>query len=182
MEDNNSQNFAPKGSVVSTIPPGSGMIIMAHSNIEAYRNTIRNHKTLGIALNSWLFTGLPFSSEEFDPFSSNIYLHDNEISGSPGPTDMSTEFGQLISVLAQGTPVDLITDGIFKPSAIDADGNPQGYCFTNNGESLRFLNLNAGLGASPAEMMQNQSTDLAPFDCSLPAFDTSEHDTWLRSE
>lgn len=182
MEDNNGENFAPKGSVVSTIPPGSGMIIMAHSNIEAHRNTIRNHKTLGIALNSWLFTGLPFSSEEFDPFSSNIYLHDNEISGNTGPTDMSTEFGQLISILAQGTPVDLITDGIFKPTAVDAAGNPQGYCFVNNGESIRFLNLNAGLGASPGEMMLNQSTDLSPFDCTLPEFDTSEHDRWLEAD
>ena len=32
MEDNNGENFAPEGMVVSTIPPGSGMIIMSHSN------------------------------------------------------------------------------------------------------------------------------------------------------
>ena len=31
MENNNGENFAPKGMVVSTIPPGSGMIIMSHS-------------------------------------------------------------------------------------------------------------------------------------------------------
>ncbi len=182
MEDNNGENFAPEGMVVSTIPPGSGMIIMSHSNIEAYENTIRNHKTLGIAVNSWLFTGVPFQSDEFDPYSSNIYLHDNVISENSGPVDVSTEYGQLITGILGAEPVDLMTDGIFKPSSVDAQGNPQGYCFKNNGENLRFVNLNAGLGGAPEEMAQNKSSDLSPFDCELPVFDTSEHDSWLVAE
>ncbi len=180
MEDNNGENFAPKGMVVSTIPPGSGMIIMSHSNIEAYENTIRNHNTLGIAVNSWLFTGVPFQSEEFDPFSSNIYLHDNVISDNSGPVDVSTEYGQLITGILGPEPVDLIIDGIFKPTAVDAAGNPQGYCFKNNGENIRFVNLNAGLGGAPEEMAQNKNSDLSLFDCELPPFDTSAHDSWLN--
>ena len=179
MEDNNGENFAPEGMVVSTIPPGSGMIIMAHSNIEAYNNTIRNHKTLGVAVNSWLFTGVPFESEAFDPFSSNIHLHDNVISDNTGPVDTTTEYGQLLTAISGGEPIDLLTDGIFKPSSIDSQGVPQGYCFKSNGENLSFVNLNAGLGASPEDMLKNKSDDLSPFDCELPAFDTSEHDTWL---
>ncbi|MBO6574209.1 MAG: right-handed parallel beta-helix repeat-containing protein [Rhodothermales bacterium] len=181
MEENNSENFAPKGSVVSTIPPGSGMIIMAHSNIEAYNNQIRGHKTLGIALNSWLFTGLPFQSEDFDPFSTNIYLHNNVIEGNEGPTDMSSEYGQLITALGQGQPVDIITDGIFSPASLDASGIPQGYCFRENGD-IRFLNLNAHLGTAPEDLMRNMSSELGPFDCELPTFDTSNHDAWLASE
>ncbi|MEO0341588.1 MAG: parallel beta-helix domain-containing protein, partial [Bacteroidota bacterium] len=165
MENNNGKNFAPKGMVVSTIPPGSGMIIMSHSNIEAYNNTIKNHKTLGIAVNSWLFTGVPFESPEFDPYCTNIYLHDNIISGNQGPTDTSTDFGQLFTAVNGGEPVDIVIDGIFKPSTLDENGRPRGYCFTNNGDNISFMNLNAAMGASPEEMMKNKTTDRSPFDC-----------------
>jgi hypothetical protein len=179
MEDNNGENFAPKGMVVSTIPPGSGMIIMSHANIEAYNNTIRNHKTLGIAVNSWLFTGIPFKSEKFDPYCSNINIHDNNISGNTGPADTTTEYGQLLSAILEGEPVDLVTDGIFKPTSVDENGNLTGYCFRNNGSAIRFLNLNAGLGVSPEEIMKNMDSDISPFQCDLPQFDTGKHDDWL---
>ena len=179
MEENNGKNFAPKGMVVSTIPPGSGMIIMSHSNIEAHHNTIKNHKTLGIAVNSWLFTGVPFKSEEFDPYCSNINLHDNKISGNVGPTDTSTDYGQLLTAVLGGQPVDIITDGIFKPSTIGENGQFTGYCFKNNGDDIKFVNLNVGMGDAPADIMKNMSTDLNPFDCELASFDTSEHDKWL---
>ena len=179
MEGNNGKNFAPKGMVVSTIPPGSGMIIMSHSNIEAHHNTIKNHKTLGIAVNSWLFTGVPFESKEYDPYCTNINLHDNTISGNVGPTDNTTDYGKLFTAVLGGEPVDLITDGIFKPSSLDENGNPKGYCFKNNGNDIKFVNLNAGKGDSPEEMMKNMDTDLSKFDCDLPSFDTSEHDKWL---
>ena len=179
MEDNNGKNFAPKGMVVSTIPPGSGMIIMSHSNIEAHHNVIKNHKTLGIAINSWLFTGIPFKSKEFDPYCTNINLHDNVISDNVGPTDNSTDYGKLLTVVLEGKPADLLTDGIFKPTSMDKNGNPKGYCFKNNGDNIRFVNLNAGLGGSPEEIIKNMDTNLSKFDCSLPNFDTSEHDKWL---
>ena len=181
MEDNNGENFAPEGMVVSTIPPGSGMIIMSHSNIEAYDNTINNHKTLGIAVNSWLFTGVPFESDEFDPYSTNINIHDNTITGNTGPVDVTTEYGQLITAVLGGEPVDLIIDGIFKPSSIDEQGNPTGYCFKNNGDNLKFVNLNAAAGTSPEAIMQHMDSDISKFQCDLPEFDTSEHDQWLSA-
>ena len=179
MENNNGKNFAPKGMVVSTIPPGSGMIIMSHSNIEAHNNTIKNHKTLGVAVNSWLFTGVPFKSKEFDPYCTNINLHDNVITDNAGPADTSTDYGKLLTAVTGGEPVDLLTDGIFKPSSMDEKGNPIGYCFKNNGDNIRFLNLNAGMGASPEEIIKNKNSDLSKFNCELPDFDTSEHDKWL---
>ena len=179
MDGNNGKNFAPKGMVVSTIPPGSGMIIMSHSNIEAHHNTITNHKTLGIAVNSWLFTGVPFKSEEFDPYCSNINLHDNVISGNVGPTDSTTDYGKLFTAVTGGEPADLVTDGIFKPSSLDENGQPIGYCFKNNGENIKFINLNAGMGATPEEIIKNMDNDLSKFDCELSSFDTSDHDKWL---
>lgn len=175
MENNNGENFAPKGMVVSTIPPGSGMIIMSHSNIEAHDNTIRGHKTLGIAVNSWLFTGQPYESEKFDPFATNINVHDNVIEGTAGPADISTDYGKLIHAALDGKAYDFVIDGIFKP------GEAPSYCFKNNGD-VSFVNLNAGLGADPVSIRKNLNHDISIFDCELPNFDTSDHDAWLAAE
>lgn len=180
MENNNGENFAPKGMVVSTIPPGSGMIIMAHSNIEMYNNTIKNHKTLGIGINSWLFTGMPFESKDYDPFCSNINIHDNTITETQGVIDTTTDFGKLLTALLASQPVDIVTDGIFKPESYNENGLPTGYCFKNNG-NITFINLNAGKGSNPEEMARNMNNDLSIFDCSIAPFDTDEHDNWLNT-
>lgn len=172
IENNNGENFAPKGMVVSTIPPGAGMFLMSHSNIEVYNNTYIGHKTFGLAVNSWLFTGIPFESEEFDPFCTNIEVHDNVFKGTQGPCDNTTENGKVLTAVLGGKAYDIIIDGIFKP------GEPHSYCFKNNGD-VTFANLNAGMGPDPESIMKNLSHDIEPFNCDLIDFDTSEHDDWL---
>ena len=180
MEDNNGENFAPAGMVVSTIPPGSGMIIMSHSNIEMYNNTIKGHKTLGIAINSWLFTGIPYKANEFDPFATNIHIHDNVIEGVEGNTDVTTDFGKLITQVLDNTAYDIIIDGIFKPGSAQENGAPSSYCFSNNG-NISFVNLNAAMGKGMEEIGKYVDHDLAKFNCTLPVFDTASHDDWLAS-
>lgn len=175
MENNNGENFAPKGMVVSTIPPGSGMIMMSHKNIEVYNNKIIGHKTLGIAVNSWLFTGVPYESEDFDPYCSNINIHNNEITGTQGPADMTTDFGKLITAVMDGKAYDIVIDGIFKP------GEPMSYCFSNNGE-ISFINLNAAKGMEPEDMIKNQDHDLEMFNCDGAMVNTDGHNTWLSKE
>lgn len=180
MEDNNGENFAPKGMVVSTIPPGTGMFIMSHSNIEVHDNVIKGHKTLGLAVNSWLITGIPFESEEFDPYSTNIYIHDNVIKSPDATPDTSTDMGRLVTGVLGGKIYDIVIDGIFKPSTIGKEGPPTTYCFQNNGD-ITFVNLNAGKGMDPAQMIQNLEFDIGLYNCALPNFDTSQHDDWLAA-
>lgn len=179
MENNNGENFAPKGMVVSTIPPGTGMFVMSHSNIDIHDNIIKGHNSVSIAVNSWLFTGIPFKSEKFDPYSTNVHIHDNEITTGEGPVDSSTDFGKLMTGVL-GKPYDIIVDGIFKPGSEQANGKPTSYCFTDNGD-VSFVNLNAGKSIDPAEMVKNLEYDISIFDCSLPIFDTKEHDAWIAS-
>jgi len=181
MEDNNGPNFSKPGIVVNTLPSGAGMIIMAHNDIEVYNNTITNHKSMGIGINSWLFTGLPFESKDYDPFCNNISIHDNKITGVKGPPDTSTDFGKLISALFQGESYDIIIDGIFNPATLDENGNPSGICIKNNGD-ISFRNLNAGMGSDPAQMMKNMNDDISKFNCDLPSMDLSGYDKWLAAK
>ncbi|HFA47646.1 MAG TPA: hypothetical protein ENJ95_01360 [Bacteroidetes bacterium] len=176
IENNNSPNFAAEGTVVATLPPGTGLTIMAHREIEAFNNTIRGHHTVAISMVSWLFTGQPYQSKEYDPFCAKIFVHDNILENNKGAMDMTTDFGKLLTAVAQGQTVGIAIDGIFNPEKYGKDGEV--VCFKNNGESS-FLNLNAGMGSTPNEIMKNKSTDISPFDCSLGALDISGHDAWL---
>ena len=179
IENNNHPNFAAAGTVVATLPPGSGLTIMAHREIEAYNNTIRGHHTVAISMVSWLFTGQPFKSEEYDPFCAKIYVHDNILENNQGAMDMTTDFGKILTAVAQGQTVGIAIDGIFNPEKYGKDGEV--VCFKNNGE-VSFLNLNAGMGGTPNEIMKNKSTDISPFDCSLETMDISGHDAWLAQK
>ena len=181
IEDNNGENYAPKGMVVSTIPSGSGMIIMAHRNIEMYNNTIKNNKSLGIAINSWLLTGVPFKSKEYDPYCKNIYIHNNQISGTSGPIDQKSDFGKLISGVLQGKPSDILVDGIFSPETINAQGKISGICITDNG-NVSFACLNMFKGQKPEQIVKNITTEISQFNCKIDAFDTSCHNAWLPSD
>lgn len=172
MENNNGENFAPKGMIVSTLPPGTGMNIMAHSNIEVYNNTIKNHKTVGVMVNSWMITGQSYKSKEFDPYCTNVYIHGNKFIDNEGETDQTTDAGKLISGLFGNETYDILIDGIFKPN------EPMSYCFKNNGD-ISFANLNAAKGLAPEDMMKNLDHDISPFDCELPDFDTADHNAWL---
>lgn len=74
--DNNRANDGPPGSVVSDVPPGTGLLLFGSDNIEVYDNEFRGNKTTGTGLFS--LTTL-YSPDELDvaPHPENNYLHDN---------------------------------------------------------------------------------------------------------
>lgn len=50
LENNNLENFADPDMTAAFVPPGLGILVAASDENEIYNNTIRNHKTSGIAL------------------------------------------------------------------------------------------------------------------------------------
>ncbi|MFK8006614.1 MAG: parallel beta-helix domain-containing protein [Saprospiraceae bacterium] len=181
MEDNNGENFSKPGIVVNTLPSGTGMLIMAHKDIEVYNNTIKNHKSMGIGINSWIFTGQPFESKEFDPFCSNINIHDNVITETNGPAIPTTDFGKLLYAICGEESPDIIIVGIFNPATLDKNGKPTGFCFKNNGD-ITFRNMNAAMGATPEDIVKNMNDDISIFDCEMPSFELGDFDKWLAKK
>ncbi len=74
---NNHANFAPKGNTVATVPPGTGMMIMANDQVEVFNNSIEQNQTTGLAIVSYMITGLAIKDEKYDPFCESIHIHDN---------------------------------------------------------------------------------------------------------
>ena len=58
--NNNIENFGVKGSIISGVPKGTGVIIMATQDVNFYNNTIEDHVTNNLSVVSYLV----FAAEE----------------------------------------------------------------------------------------------------------------------
>ncbi len=169
---NNHVNFAtalneqPNGNTVTQIPPGSGLILMAAKEVEIFNNRIHDNKTVGIAISSYQITGFPTDAPNWSPFTSNIYIHDNDYKRSAQLPDLTKEFGQLISVYnshGKGKTQDIIYDGFWdKRLSPDIKTNPMNVCIREADMSqLHFTLFDLWEG----EENIKASNDYAPFDC-----------------
>jgi parallel beta-helix repeat protein len=107
---NNHENFAPKGNTVATIPPGTGVMIMANDKVEVFDNTIEQNQTAGLSIVSYMITQKPFKDELYDPFCESIFVHDNHFSGN-GAKPAGTLGGMLTQALGSPLP-DILYDGV----------------------------------------------------------------------
>ena len=159
--DNNHKNFAPEGGVVATLPPGTGMLVIAHKDVEIFNNQVTGYKTLGLGVISWFFTERPFETDNgFDPYFENIYVHNNIFSRKKAIPDLSKEFGKMINGLFIGKPQDIVVDGIFKDGV-------SSLCLQENGDNLRFANLNAENASSLGDLKKLLDRNMSAFDCEL---------------
>ncbi len=177
IHGNNNPNFAPAGNIVGLVPTGTGLMVMANDDVEAFHNTIVDNFTTDVVVASYQVTGLPFDDPQFDPLPQRNYIHDNTTERGKDYFFGGGELGIFASLLflfsADKVIPDLVYDGIAEnvlgqnPLPID-----QRNCFQNNvrrdGTVSTFgdLNLRARTGVPlPAGPISNDPT---PFDCSYP--------------
>lgn len=169
--DNNHKNFAtsigdgPNGNTVTMIPPGSGIVLLAAKEVEVYGNRILRNKTAGISIASYQVTGFPAEAPNWSPFTSDIYVHDNEYERNWYQfPDFSRELGKLILVYnAHGfaKSQDIIYDGIWDEKlSVSVDSNPMRVCIQEKEiENLRFTRFVLTNGADNIDSFK----DYQPF-------------------
>ncbi|HSP77569.1 MAG TPA: parallel beta-helix domain-containing protein [Myxococcaceae bacterium] len=158
---NNTDNFAPEGNIVATVPTGTGLMIMANDEVEVFGNKIRDNQTVNLAVVSYFVTNKPIKDKNYDPYPEAIYIHDNEFSGGgDSPT------GLVIKLLAlkMGKPFpDILYDGVVDKKKLTEQGvlpEDRRLCIRNNGDA-DFANMDA------ANDFENIRRELAPHDCAL---------------
>jgi parallel beta-helix repeat protein len=167
---NNHVNFAPKGNIVATVPPGTGVMIMANKEVEVFDNTIDKNQTAGLSIVSYLLTDKPLNDPKYDPFCESIYIHDNQFSDNGGKP--SGALGEML-VKAMGSPLpDILYDGIVDPKK-QVDGKlPEALAIRikDNGKA-GFANFDAiGLkAANEGKAKPNIVRDLKAYEGSRPA-------------
>ena len=75
--DNNTPNFGAPGSIVSGIPAGTGILVMAADDVIIEGNIISNNKTAGIIINDHSFATTITMDAESDPNSDRTMILDN---------------------------------------------------------------------------------------------------------
>jgi cytochrome c peroxidase len=94
VEDNNHPNFAHEGAIVATVPPGTGMMIMTADNTEVFDNTIRNNRTVGIALTSLYIIYSRDTTFDLGPIPENNWIHSNTFENNGyEPAGLAAELG-----------------------------------------------------------------------------------------
>jgi parallel beta-helix repeat protein len=155
---NNHKNFAPEGNIVGIVPPGTGIIILAAKNVEIFNNEITGHRTIGLAVASYYITEKPWDDANYDPYTYDVYIHDNKFERKRAIPDLSRDFGKLVNFLFPGKPQDIIYDGILDETRSDGP-NPMNICIQQQEEGLRFANVDA------ANEFKNVQQDIGVYDC-----------------
>ena len=108
--DNDTDNFAPEGNIVGEVPRGTGIIVMANSDVEIFNNVMSGNGTVNLSIVS-------YSDDTDDP---NYYPHPKRIQvygNTYGPSgfDPDLETGDLAKALyeiSNGNMPDIFWDGI----------------------------------------------------------------------
>ncbi len=181
--NNNLKNFGVKGSIVSAVPKGTGVIIMATQNVDFYQNTIKNHKTSNLSVVSYVLfaadqdpeasslsaaaeaqgiRGINSNFEQdkaYNAYPGNIYIHDNTFYNNRALPTLSNDFGKLWFFKNGASIPDIAYDGIL-PKGTKLQDPELKICIQNNGDaSFAYLDAEHDFEAF--------SNDLKPFDCSI---------------
>jgi parallel beta-helix repeat protein len=161
---NDHANFASKGTMVATVAPGTGLVILASRQVEAFQNHIQDNQTHSILIISFNITGRPIEDKEYDPIPDALYIHDNQITG--GGTNPQGDWSPMLTALLGKPLPDMIYDGVRPPKA----SRPPAIYFKNNGKAtfanLHWPQLNP---MDPMGSRKKVSRDLKSFEGELPA-------------
>lgn len=175
IRSNNHQNFAHPGNVVASIPPGTGMMILATRDIEITNNIFENNRTIGTGIISYELvaalnegntgedTPLSFQSVDnqyrldtlYDPYPDRLFIHGNVYRNKHWFPSRKHDIGKLFLFKFPFKTPDIAFDGI-RPE----DLGPLNLCIKNNGD-IRFANLDA------ANDFEGLNTDIDLHDCEV---------------
>ncbi|MFO0755467.1 MAG: parallel beta-helix domain-containing protein [Byssovorax sp.] len=161
VHDNNHENFGDPKTIVSAVPPGTGIIVMAADDVEVRDNTVTGNDSAGVLVVDYQLLSALVSGAKPDPNTDpdpeRISVHDNTFDNN-GMAPSSAL--QLIGVM----PLEnVLWDGISKSGV--PESNDAKFCLGSKGPYPSFrMFAGAHIGDK-----SKQSTDTTPYQCDLPA-------------
>lgn len=161
LTNNNLPNFAPKGNIVAFVPPGTGSLVLATSEVDFHHNTVENNKTIGMGIISYVLVNAMEPEEEsehpvgsaravnnnyeqdslYNPYPGGVYVHDNTWSDDHTFPALGHDFGKLfLSEFGFDRPF-IVWDGIQADAFYTEEGsvNPRySICID---EDVNYANL-----------------------------------------
>ena len=157
VSGNNHANFGAKGSAVSSVPAGSGIIVNSNDLVEIFDNDIADNQTANVIISSYYSTGFDTKkgvATAYDPFPQNIYVTANRFKG--GGDKPGSRYAPLAALTGGALPA-VLWDGFVDPKVPNA-----GICVQNG--DAKTLNVDGphkfagakvdtGLDCAPAQRL-----------------------------
>lgn len=162
---NNTSNFAPKGTAVSSVPAGSGVVINSNDFVEIFDNDIRDNATANIIISSYFATGYSDSatSDAFDPYPEAIYIYDNRFEGGgDSPDGLELKALKVAMYGFTGNLPDILWDGYQNKDLLVEGKMPPEYSICIANGDAKLLNADLPNGS------KNVSDDMTAHQCTLP--------------
>ncbi len=158
IHHNNYPNFAPPANIVGKVPDGTGVLILAVSNVEIYENKIINNNTVGTGIISYFMTETPINDKGYYPYPTEINIHDNYYERQSVRTTSKRRMGKMYRFkLKFGTNVPHIQwDGIVDKS------NPKWVVCVKNNQNSTFVNMDA------ENDFKKVDKDMGKYECKAP--------------
>lgn len=161
VHDNNHENFGDPNTVVSAVPPGTGVIVVGADDVEIRDNTITGNNSAGVLVVSYQLMAalVPGAKPDpnTDPDPERLSIHSNTFDKNGA---MPASALELIGI----KPLEnVLWDGIDKSGM--PEGNSAKLCLSSKGPYPSFR-MFAGYAIGDKS---KQSTDTTPYACDLPA-------------
>ncbi len=161
---NNQPNFAPRGTTVSAVPRGTGLMILANDEVEVFGNRFRENGTAQVLIISYntaaIIGGLRGNDPRYDRYSESLFVYNNQYENGGANADPDT--ASLLGPIT-GLPLpDIIIDG-FEDSRKYVDGRlPDDLRICIQDPGARLFNVDLPTFGAQA------SGDPSVYDCRRP--------------
>ncbi|MEL7447508.1 MAG: parallel beta-helix domain-containing protein, partial [Pseudomonadota bacterium] len=106
--DNNTENFAPEGNIVASVPAGTGVMVMANTGVLVVDNALINNSTSHVMLIAYT---QEFDDERYEPRPVNVELRGNIYGSGRDAPDFPG--GDMLLEANNGLPLPpILTDGL----------------------------------------------------------------------
>lgn len=111
---NNTDNFAPEGNIVASVPAGTGVMVMANANVQVLDNALIDNATSHVMLIAY---SQPFEDERYEPRPIDIAVRGNIYGRGGYAPDLP---GGKALLAAMGGPLPpVLSDGLGRNLTID---------------------------------------------------------------
>lgn len=176
IAENNLRNFSTEGGIVHLVPEGVGVLVMANSEVEIFKNRIKDNRFIGIAVGHYAISEKRHNDASYDPKPKHIYIHDNKISKRRLHWFNYNRLTIIVKLLTGFRNPEIVYDGIEDGTYTGkaADENER-LCIKNNltpeGEAITYGNLHLDNKRPGIPFPGGPATyDMTPHDCSFEPF------------
>ena len=157
---NNTENFSQPGSVVSIVPAGTGVIILANDKVEIFGNTIADNRSANLAIAAGGTVDITGEDDpNFDSYPEGIAIYDNEIVGGGDEPDGIIAALQPIVLPDGGSIPGIVWDGAVDAAKLvdGAQAPTDRLCIQQPG--VEVLNADAANGFAAAKIEPSEAYD-----------------------